>query len=149
MPSLVLPLGARAAVDAWVEDGFPREACGLLIGRETVRGAEVAYAARARNLAPDWRNDRYVLAPEDFARIEQGARGRGMAIVGVWHSHPGRPARPSGADLETAWKGCSYLIAAVDRNGIGDVRSWRLDGAKFVEQPVVEQPVIEHPVIER
>jgi len=48
------------------------------------------------------------------------------------------PARPSAFDLEHAWPGVSYLIVAVDRSRVVDIRSWRIDaaGRDFEEEPL-------------
>jgi len=56
--------------------------------------------------------------------------------VGIWHSHPDHPARPSETDRAAAWEGWSYLIASVTDAGLSELRSWRLSGERFLEEPV-------------
>ena len=64
----------------------------------------------------------------------------GLEILGVWHTHPDHPARPSPTDLAAAWKGYTYLILSVRRKGVVDVRAWTLDGIAFCEQQIEEDP---------
>lgn len=57
---------------------------------------------KARNLNSR-RNDRFTIAPEDYAKAERYcARHPGKRILGFWHSHPLSPAQPSNVDLEAA-----------------------------------------------
>jgi len=58
----------------------------------------------------------------------------GLAIVGVWHSHPDQTAKPSEADRRGAWLGWSYLIVAITDAGVAETRSWKLEGSRFVEE---------------
>jgi proteasome lid subunit RPN8/RPN11 len=69
-------------------------------------------------------------------RADAGARASRLDVVGIWHSHPDHPARPSATDERAAWEGWSYLIAGVGRAGLTDLRSWRLSGREFVEEPL-------------
>lgn len=94
----------------------------------------------APNRAPGPGRDRFEIAPADLVRLEGDADAAGLRILGVWHTHPDRPARPSQRDRESAFEGWSWLIATVTRRGVPDVRSWSLDGEGFSEETLVEQP---------
>lgn len=120
--------------------GYPHEVCGLLVGRDAGGATAVERITQAGNLATDRLADRYTLDPEDFLAADQDARRDGLEIVGVWHTHPDHPARPSPTDLETAWEGYSYLILSVRRERLAEVTSWRLRGEEFVEQTIEEVP---------
>ena len=89
---------------------------------------------QARNLNRERARDRYELAPKDLLASDGAARERGLEIVGVWHSQPDHPAVPSATVREGFWEGWSYLIAAVERGGLRDLRSWRLRGDRFIEE---------------
>jgi proteasome lid subunit RPN8/RPN11 len=80
------------------------------------------------------------LAPQDFIAADTEAQKAGLEIVGVWHSHPDHPARPSEVDRKSAWEGWSYLILAVKHDGIHDLRSWRLVSEHFVEESIEPCP---------
>lgn len=79
------------------------------------------------NRAAD-RRTRFELDPAAVVAAEDRARARGLAIVGVWHSHPRGPARPSDADRAAAlaW-GTGWLSVL---SAPGALSCWRLvDGA--------------------
>jgi proteasome lid subunit RPN8/RPN11 len=135
---LLLGPGERERLAAWIEAGYPHETCGLLVGRPGAKGVEVVRVEQARNLNTERARDRYTLSPEDQLRSERDARADGLEIVGIWHSHPDHPARPSETDRVAAWEGWSYLIVRVTARGAEDFRSWRLDGEAFVEQSIAE-----------
>lgn len=136
MGILTLPKDARAKLDEIVSKGYPFETCGLLVGRHRDGRVEVEWVSQARNLNRERAHDRYELDPQDFIATDQRARADGLEIVGVWHSHPDHPARPSETDRAAAWGDWSYVILSVTRDGVADVRSWRLNSEQFVEEPI-------------
>lgn len=136
MPILQLPERHRAKLAQLVSAGYPQETCGFLIGRQRDGRVEVKAVASAHNLNTVRANDRFELDPEDFLRTDAAAHSTGLELVGIWHSHPDHPARPSAVDREFAWEGWSYLILSVGRDGIADLRSWRLAGTDFVEEVI-------------
>ena len=131
---LRLPDELRRRIDAWAADGYPLETCGLLIGREEGGIVEVGDVTLARNLNTERAQDRYELDPEDFLAADARARERNRSIVGIWHSHPDHPAKPSETDRACAWEGYSYVIVAVSALGTDDFRAWRLKDRGFVEE---------------
>lgn len=115
---------------------YPNEACGLLIGSvdggASVRIVEVT---SARNMWTERARDRYDLDPADLLRADRDARARGLDVVGVWHSHPDHPARPSAFDTERAWTDYAYLIVSSRRDGTGDLNAFALEreGGTFAQ----------------
>ena len=133
---LHLPEAAKTQIEAWICQGYPYETCGLLLGRSDGTASRVEAARQARNLVVERARDRFELDPEDFLAADREANQLGLEIVGVWHSHPDHPARPSETDRELAWSGWSYLIVSVETGGVRDWRSWRLDGKVFEEEVI-------------
>ena len=127
-----------AEINARARAEYPHEACGLLIGREAGGRTLVERVASCRNLAGDRLADRYLLDPNDFRAADETARREGFDIVGIWHTHPDHPARPSETDLEAAWPGYSYLIVSVTSAGVAERRAWRLEDERFIEQEIEE-----------
>lgn len=126
----------RSELEDLARDGYPREVCGLLLGRHDNGVVHVARVTQARNLNTERAHDRFELDPLHLVEMDEITRKQGMEIVGVWHTHPDHPARPSETDLAFAWKGWSYVIASVGREGVKDLRSWRLHGNGFVEEEI-------------
>ncbi|MEM7355468.1 MAG: M67 family metallopeptidase, partial [Acidobacteriota bacterium] len=107
---LHLPDALRHELARLVEASYPFEACGVMVGRTEAERVLVEDIFQARNLNVERARDRFLLDPQDFLAADKAARARGLDIVGIWHSHPDHPARPSITDLEAAWEGYSYLI---------------------------------------
>ncbi len=119
----------------FVEEGYPLETCGLLIGGQNTEQIEITAVRQARNLNTQRARDRYELDPVDLLAAESDARENDLEIVGIWHSHPDHPAKPSETDRQAAWEGWSYMILSVSKQGVDDVRSWRLSSDKqFIEE---------------
>ena len=138
VPALRVTTSVLKRLKALAHEGFPYEVCGLLIGGETRNLTLVERITQAGNLATERRADRYRLDPDDFLEADIAARRDGLEIVGIWHTHPDHPSRPSVTDLEAAWEGYSYVIVSVGARGVHDTRSWRLAGNEFVEQSIEE-----------
>ena len=138
METLELPLSLRSRLEAQSRARYPHEACGLLLGRRSGAITVVTHVLEARNLATTRPHERYDLDPSDHFAAEELARALGLDVVGIWHSHPDRPAFPSELDRTQAWKGWSYAIVSVSAGAAREVRSWRLAGERFVEELVLE-----------
>jgi proteasome lid subunit RPN8/RPN11 len=124
---LVLPDDVRERLRELALADYPREACGLLLGRVEGIRRVVELVHPARNLNVERAHDRYELDPRDQLAAERAAREGGREVLGVWHTHPDHPATPSETDRAAAWSGWSYLILSVVRGELAELRSWRLD----------------------
>ena len=137
MPTLRLPETLCDRLTAFARRGYPEETCGLLLGTRNDAEHVVAEVRQARNLNVERANDRYDLDPEDFIAADREARAAGLDIVGVWHSHPDHPAKPSLTDLASAWPRWSYVIVAVGPEGVREIRCWELNRNDFQEEEVI------------
>jgi len=133
---LHLPQTLGESLNAFVRQGYPCETCGLLLGVRMGDEHVVSRVRRAHNVNIERAEDRYELDPDDFLSADREACAAGLDIVGIWHSHPDHPARPSATDRDGAWPGWSYLIVSVGREGVGEIRSWRLNGGDFDEEEI-------------
>ncbi len=82
---------------------------------------------------------RFLVRPGDYRGAGQRARETGLDLLGFYHSHPDRPARPSQYDLDHAWPSFSYVIVSIMTGEDQRLTSWRLkaDRSAFDEEPVV------------
>jgi len=115
------------------ESGYPLEICGLLIGKITSAGWVVNGIRAVPNLNSERAADRFDLDPAAYQRIDRELRGSGSEIIGVYHSHPDCPARPSPTDLGSAWEGFAYPIISVCDSKAADIRCWCIneEGDRF------------------
>jgi len=116
---------------------YPHEACGLLIGRADAEGWLVDEAREVPNLNTERAADRFILDPAAYQRVDAELRGSGREIVGIWHSHPDCPARPSPTDLANAWEGFAYVIVSVHDGRPSGLECWALNGTGKRFQHVV------------
>ncbi|NMG75167.1 M67 family metallopeptidase [Aromatoleum diolicum] len=137
MAVLRLPAELRDMIVTTAQAGYPDEVCGLLLGRQDAEGVTVCALHPARNIHPERTADRFLIEPQDYLDAEASAAAHRLQVVGVWHSHPDHPPRPSVTDREFAWPGWSYPIVSINRGIAVGLRSWRLDGDVFSEEEVL------------
>lgn len=121
------------------EETYPEECCGLLIGRMGETDNVIAGARAVQNRSENRRIDRYIIDPADFRSVDREARRDGFDIVGIYHSHPDHPARPSPTDLEQAtFPGYTYVIVSIDGGRAADLTAWTLadDRSRFLPQEI-------------
>ncbi len=139
---LALDDASAARMSALAEGGYPHEVCGLLVGTCEDGVRRVREVHPAENLNRARAADRYDLSPADYARIERAAAARGLAVVGIYHSHPDHPSRPSETDRAQAagiWgsaESWSYVILEVAKGKVASWRSWVLKDEAFGEEAV-------------
>lgn len=120
--------------------GYPDEVCGLLIGKADAQGWQVNEVRQVANLNKERAADRFQLDPAGYQAIDAELRGSGQEIVGVFHSHPDCPAKPSPTDLTSAWEGFVYPIVSVCDGNVAEVNCWVVTdevsmGGKFQRLP--------------
>ena len=121
------------------EASYPHECCGLLIGA-TDGQTRVARAFRkCRNLNTERAHDRYEMDPLCMLQAQREFESSPWDIVGIYHSHPDHPSRPSQTDTDRAWPDWSYMIVSVEKGTVASAQSWVLnEGEKrFYEEPLV------------
>lgn len=132
---VTIPDTVAGAIASDAERAYPREGCGLLLGRMAGEARLVLEARPARNAADSAARDRYLIEPEEVLRAEREARSAGLDLLGFYHSHPDHPASPSEFDRQHAWPWYVYLIVSVAAGRAGALRAWLLrdDRSGFVE----------------
>ena len=115
------------------EAGYPLEICGLLIGNITGHDWQISDIRPVANLNRERAADRFALDPAGYQAIDRELRGTGSEIVGVYHSHPDCPARPSPTDLGSAWEGFAYPIISVCDGKAAEILCWSVnsEGDRF------------------
>ena len=110
------------------EGGYPNEICGILLGRE-IEGKRVIMNAMPieNTFEADEQYHRFMITPKAMFTAEKLARRDRMDVLGVYHSHPNAPARPSQYDVEhAAWTSWTYVILSVQSGKVVDVKGWQL-----------------------
>ncbi|HLA87450.1 MAG TPA: M67 family metallopeptidase [Anaerolineales bacterium] len=122
-------------INKHVEEAYPEEGAGFLIGSEG-KVEEIFPLPNAREDSA--RHNRYLITPEDYLKAEVTADKLGLSLIGVFHSHPDHPNRPSEFDRDWAQPFFSYIITSVNAGKAIESRSWRLleDRSRFEEEEV-------------
>lgn len=131
------------AIEVHGEVTYPNEGAGFLLGHVNGDSVEVAATLPVPNKRKaEAQFNRYELSPHDFLRAELEAARRNLSVVGVFHSHPDHPARPSEFDRNHALPNLSYLITSVEKGRARTTCAWRLreDRSAFDEDLVETVP---------
>ena len=132
---LVVPGRLIEQMNAHLENAYPEEGAGFLIGEQ----GEVREIMALSNSREDGaRHNRFLFTPEDYLQAELKAEGLGLSLIGVFHSHPDCPNIPSEFDREWAQPFFSYIITRVDSGKAVNSRSWKLleDRSKYEEEEI-------------
>jgi proteasome lid subunit RPN8/RPN11 len=149
-PTLKLSIEIAEKIRNHGAETYPHECCGALLGRdaevsETPSAGGTQLAAREIlalfplvNRRDDSPRNRFSVTSDDVRDAEKAARGKGLDVVGWYHSHPDHPAKPSQYDREHAWPWYSYIIVSVASGQPQDMTSWRLsdDRAEFAPEEI-------------
>ena len=140
---LTIPQEILDRIHSHGEAAYPEEGAGLMMGQVEEDGIRYVESILPLNNAREdnARHNRYLLTPEDMLQGEEVAEKRDQSIVGIFHSHPDHPARPSEFDREWAIPWYSYLITSVMDGQAAESRSWRLDDDRsgFIEEALKNQ----------
>ncbi len=105
-------------IEAAAEAAYPREACGLLVGRAEGNAIVVEEVVASDNIAHA--ADEFEVDPQVRIDTERRLRGCTASVVGLYHSHPDHPANPSARDAARAWEPeLIWLITPVERGRAG------------------------------
>jgi proteasome lid subunit RPN8/RPN11 len=160
-----IPRGVYDSISTWAEKAYPHEGCGLLIGRFSGSGKEVVRLTSLTNLnrvinqkaattktSEDIRfstlpKDRrvgegrreFAMDPAEINRETLAAEKEGLDVVGVIHTHPDHPPRPSSVDASQPFLAqWSNIIVSVQKGKTIEMKSWfrEWDGQPFEEEEI-------------
>jgi len=127
---LAFPPQAFAEMIAHAYNGYPLEACGLLVGT----GHRISRFVPCTNEAASARI--YTIPPRELLRAERAAEDDGLLVMGVFHSHTHSEPFPSPTDVAQAPDpGWHYVIVSLKR-GAPETRSYRIVDGNVSEEPV-------------
>ena len=130
---IVIPSSVLEQIKQLAFAETPLECCGFLVGE---LGSDVVREFHAcRNIAQS--KIIYTLDPRDHLRIELDAEARGLAIIGVVHSHTHTEPYPSATDVaqapDPAWH---YVIIGL-KDAEPKTRSYRIVDSQISESQIV------------
>ena len=137
---IVLPRTCFDVIATSARSAYPRECCGLLVGRgDPASRLDVLRVVASPNLAPGSGRDRFEVDPKVRFDLMKELGDGPDRMVGHYHSHPDAPAVPSATDLEMAFEpDLVWIIVSVFDGRPREARAHRLnsDGSGFLEVPL-------------
>jgi len=125
-----------AHIENHAQAEYPNECCGFLYGVEA-DDRVIDHAIEAKNSKEGDKRRRFEISPLDYLKAEQYAVENDLQLLGIYHSHPNHPARPSEHDRVQAVEFFSYIITSVEEDKINTTTSWRLNEQKqFVQEEI-------------
>jgi proteasome lid subunit RPN8/RPN11 len=113
------------------KEGFPLEVCGILGGI----GESVTELYRMTNT--DASNEHFMMDPKEQFAVVKDLRGKDLALLAVYHSHPETPARPSEEDIQLALTpGVSHVIVSLADSQQPTVKSFKIDQGKVTPEAI-------------
>jgi len=114
----------------------PIEACGYLAGTDH----RITAVYELKNI--DGREDHFSFDPQEQFAVHKMARQAGLKLIGVYHSHPVTPARPSEEDIKLAYDQASlYVIVSLLENKPAVKGFWIRQGNVNEEPLIIEDEI--------
>ena len=137
--SLEIPQDILTRIHTHGEASYPEEGAGLILGTFSDNDRQIHTIVPLVNAREDnARHNRYLITPQDMLEGENMAARLGLDVIGIFHSHPDHPNRPSEFDREWAMPWFSYIITSVENGRAVESRAWRLtdDRTTFDEERI-------------
>jgi proteasome lid subunit RPN8/RPN11 len=139
MSKLNISAAARRQI---IEDAlrtFPDECCGFMFGDETGEVRTISAITGVDNSKEGDKRRRFEIRPSDYLRAERYAEENGLALLGIYHSHPNHPSIPSEHDRVAAQPYFSYVIVSVYERQFRSLQSWQInEQSQFEEEQILE-----------
>jgi [CysO sulfur-carrier protein]-S-L-cysteine hydrolase len=116
IPQLIIAKEYRDAILAHIENEVPLEACGLLAGKND----RVEKVLLVRNQAQS--PERFVMDPYEQLKAFDWIDSNGLALLGIFHSHPTGPETVSVTDITEAAYDVVHIICSRSAD------QWKLRG---------------------
>ncbi len=121
---VVLPKRLYQQIQHHAERAYPSECCGLLLGETKGQCKSVRRIMETENDAVEMKHKRYCIPPKALLAAENLVREKGWDVLGVYHSHPDHPPRPSEFDRKRAILYFEYIIVGVSKGRVTETGCW-------------------------
>ena len=109
---------AWTAMTAHLEAAWPKEGCGILLGKEQDGSRVVSEAVPCRNAYEGEQADRFQLDPKEQIAADRRARELGLDVLGFFHSHPDCDAYFSATDRSRNTGRALATLASAERSSL-------------------------------
>lgn len=125
------------AIDWHALKNFPRECCGLFLGKFGENVIEVKEVVEAENVLGS--PVAFEVDAELVFKAIKRAEKSGLELVGIYHSHPNIAAYVSARDSEIMklWPGVAWLIVSVTKERVIERKAYMLKDGGVEELEIV------------
>ncbi len=146
-----MPPSIRFTPESWnslreeSEKAYPFEGCGLLLGPLSAAEKVATKIVTLHNALRDEGRGRFDFSfkPDEFMRAQMAAEKENLDVVGIYHTHPDHPPRPSKTDEgQPMLAGWINVIASVHGGTFKEAKAWwrEDDQQPFAQTPLASDP---------
>ncbi len=125
------------------EQAYPFEGCGLLLG-PLEKDKNVQQVVALKNVLREEGRGRFdfSFSPKEFMEAQMAAEKKNLDVVGIFHTHPDHPPRPSATDAsQPMLAGWINVIASVHGGKFKEAKAWwREDEQTPFEETALNAP---------
>lgn len=111
MGKLIIPIDIATKVLDYVKEKFPEESCGLLAGSDNKVTIEIPITNQLHSPI------KYFMDPMELFKALDKIETLKLDLLGIFHSHPKGPPRPSETDIkEFLYPGVATIICYPESN---------------------------------
>jgi proteasome lid subunit RPN8/RPN11 len=144
-PSISFMPGAWESLRQQAEAAYPFEGCGLLLGAYTADKVVQKVVILKNKLRDEGRGRfDFTFSPQEFMQAQLKAEKENLDVVGIYHTHPDHPPRPSATDTnQPMLSGWINVIASVHGGKFKEAKAWwrEEEGQPFVEAALTPSSV--------
>jgi proteasome lid subunit RPN8/RPN11 len=138
-PRITFTPEAWKSLQLQAEAAYPFEGCGLLLGPLSSE-KKVHKIIVLKNALRDEGRGRFdfTFAPQEFMAAQMAAEKENLDVVGIYHTHPDHPPKPSKTDeSQPMLSGWMNIIASVHGGKFKEAKAWwrEEDSQPFAEVP--------------
>ncbi len=131
-PSISFTADAWSTLQKVAEEAYPFEGCGLLVG-PLDKEKKVTRIVTMKNVLRDEGRGRFdfSFSPQEFVQHQMAIERDNLDVVGIYHTHPDHPPRPSKTDeSQPMLSGWINVIASVHGGKFKEAKAWWRDDEK-------------------
>jgi len=106
----------------------PLEACGYLAGKDNA----VTKVFPMVNI--DKSKEHFSFDPAEQFKVMREVRNVGLDILGVYHTHPNSPAKPSAEDIKLAYDNSVVYVIASLLSGLEDIKAYKISKGEAAQE---------------
>ncbi|MCP4451697.1 MAG: M67 family metallopeptidase [Planctomycetes bacterium] len=110
---------------------MPNEACGMLAGHS---GKVQTHYEMSNS---DQSGEHFTLVPQEQFQVIKAIRASGLSLLGIYHSHPASPARPSAEDIRLALTpDVVHVIVSMQTQDPPDIKGFDIENGVVTHVPL-------------